>query len=148
MKSIAQSVFLSADKSIQDAWISKGYQIVADEVETASSDDLFNVDKAEVTEPEVAPHNDYSIEGDRIWMNVDIVINGHKLRIPSVEITSIYYAQRKAKGQDSRIDVTEVMSLVNTIRKHGTDKVNSAIEVNVRFGMAGDKPTEAIDLLA
>ena len=136
-KTITQSQFDSASSTMQDAWLAKGFTIVAD---SSVAIDL--------TEPKESAHNEYSIEGDRIWMNIDITIGTHKLRLPSVEITSIYYAQRKLKGQDERIDVTEVMSLVKTIRAHGTEKVNDAMEVSVRFGQQGEKQAEAIDLLS
>lgn len=145
MKSITSQEFAALTPAQQNNLIKASVQIV--DAPVVDSSDLFAEVPAEV-KGESAPHSEYSIEGDRIWLNLDIELNGHKLRLPSVEITSIYYAQRKAKGADDRIDVTEVMSLVKTIRQHGTEKVNTAMVVNARFGQQGEKQAEAVDLFA
>lgn len=152
-KTVTRETFIKADKAIQDIWIEKGFQIVDVAAESNPEAEVF-------TKPSTAQINDllakevpmntneYSIQDERIWMNLSVEINGHTLRLPSVEITSIYYAQRKAKGQDDRIDVTEVMSLVKTINAHGTDKVNGACTIKASFGKQGEKQAEATDLLA
>lgn len=153
-KTVTQEQFDAASEAIQNVWISKGYEIVADAVEPSNLEkDVFAQPSSEELKDLLAEskpadtHNEYSIQDERIWMNLSVEIGGHTLRIPSVEITSIYYAQRKAKGQDERIDVTEVMSLIKTINSHGTDKVNSAATITATFGKQGEKQAEAIDLL-
>lgn len=155
IKTVTQAQFDAASEAIQNVWLSNGYKIVADAVEPASNleKDVFAQPSAEklkdllADSKPAASQAEYSVQDERIWMNLSVEIGGHTLRIPSVEITSIYYAQRKAKGQDERIDIAEVMSLIKTINNHGTDKVNAAATITATFGKQGEKQAEAIDLL-
>lgn len=140
-KTVTQTQFDTASEAMQNIWLSKGFEIIADDAEPS---DLLTP----TTKETPMAKNDFSIQDERIWMNISMEIGGQTLRLPSVEITSIYYAQRKAKGEDNRIDVNEVMSLVKTINAHGTDAVNAATNVTVNFGKQGEKQSEAVDLLA
>ena len=112
---------------------------------TSGATDLFETPVETTTTTE---QTQYSVQANRIWMNLELEIGGHTLKLPSVEITGIYYAQRKLKGQDERIDEVEVMSLIKTINAHGVDAVNTAATVNVRFGAQGQSAKQVVDLLA
>lgn len=114
-------------------------------------DALFK-DTPETTEPSV--QSEFEIEGDAVFLNLNITVHGEKFRIKSIKLTEKRQCMDKwVKGENGdkgywEGENADVMSIIHMVRTYGAAKVNEASVFEGHLGKAGEKSTELRDPFA
>ncbi len=137
---LPKSDFDKLPKASQEALISKGVQITEDVI------DVFGDNETAVEA--VSETSKYDIEGDAVYLNVNIAVNGHKLRLKGIKLTqkNVCLDNWDKDSKEFTGKHIPTMSLIEAVRTHGADKVNDVISAEVSVGKAGERNETLIDL--
>lgn len=99
---------------------------------------------------DVVTQSEYDIEGDSVYMNIDVEILGQTFRLKGVKLTEKSACmQNWDKESKSWVDShADTMSIIHMIRTHGSSVVADNCIATAKFGMQGEKNAVQRDPIA